>query len=125
MNKVGTGSRVINFLIDTMLIFLISYVVSRIHHWYVVYYRIHNFRFAWFFWGILILYYLFFEAIFARTPGKWLSFTRVVNHLGQKPGFVSILIRTLVRCTTIDLFFMPFIDKTLHDFLSKTDVVEI
>ncbi len=125
MNKVGTGTRVLNFLIDTLIIFLISYAISKIHQWYVMYYHIHYYRFSWFFFGTLFIYYTFFETIFARTPGKWMSISKVVNKNGNKPNFISILIRSLTRLILIDMFFIPFLDKTLHDYFSKTEVVEV
>lgn len=124
MNKVGTGTRVLNFLADTAVIFLISYIAAKINQWYVMYYHFHYYHFSWFFFGILFFYYLFFESIFARTPGKWLSISKVVDQNGNKPTFNAILIRSLARLILIDMFFIPFLDKTLHDYFSKTEVVE-
>jgi len=124
MNKVGTGTRVLNFLADTAVIFLISYVTAKIHQWYVVYYHIHYYHFGWFFFGVMFIYYLFFESIFARTPGKWLSISKVVDENRNKPKFIAVLIRSLTRLILIDMFFIPFLDKTLHDYFSKTEVVE-
>ena len=124
MNKVGTGTRVLNFLVDTAVIFLISYIAAKINQWYAMYYHFHFYRFGWFFFGILFIYYLFFESIFARTPGKWLSISKVVDQQGNKPGFIAVLIRSLTRLILIDMFFIPFLDKTLHDYFSKTEVVE-
>jgi uncharacterized RDD family membrane protein YckC len=65
-----------------------------------------------------------FESIFSRTPGKWLSLSKVVNKNGKKATFLQIVLRSLARLTIIDCFFIPFLDKTLHDFISKTEVVE-
>jgi uncharacterized RDD family membrane protein YckC len=124
MNKVGTGTRVLNFLADTLIIFFIAYAASKVHQWYVMYYHIHYYRFGWFFLSTLFIYYTFFESIFSRTPGKWLSISRVVNEKGYKPNFIAVLIRSLSRLILIDMFFIPFLDKTLHDYLSKTEVVE-
>ena len=74
---------------------------------------------------MVVVYYLFFETLFKRTPGKWLSFSKVVNNNGGKPAFWQILVRSVIRLTIIDCFFIPFLDKTLHDYLSKTEVVEV
>ena len=125
MNKVGTGTRTINFLADSLLIFILAYITHKIQNWYVFYYRSRYFGFAWHFFAMLFLYYTFFESIFARTPGKWLSYSTVVNANNQKPSFLQILIRSAARMIVIDLFFLPFLNKTLHDYLSKTDVVEV
>ncbi len=125
MNRSGIGTRIVNFLIDTFFIFLISYVVFKIRNWYVVYYHVRYFNFGWFFFGVLFIYYTFFEGLFFRTPGKWFSFSKVVNVYREKPSFWAILIRSLVRLIIIDLFFIPFLDKPLHDYLSKTEVIEV
>ena len=124
MNKVGTGTRVLNFLADKLLIFFIAYAASKVHQWYVMYYHVHYYRFGWFFFTTLVIYYTFFESIFARTPGKWLSISKVIDRQGNKPFFVAIMIRSLSRLILIDMFFIPFLDKTLHDYLSATEVVE-
>ena len=125
MNKVGIGTRVINFLVDSAFIFLFAYITLQTNKWYAYYYHVKYFKFGEHFCAILFLYYTFFEAAFAATPGKWLSFSKVVNEKNTKPKFWQILVRSVVRLTIIDMFFIPFLDKTLHDYLSKTDVVEI
>ena len=125
MQQVGLGTRVLNFLVDTILVALIALLVSRWYNWYVFYYGWRGRNYSWFFWGTLFVYYTFFEAIFARTPGKFLSYSKVVTNKGKKPNILWIVLRSLVRLTLIDLFFQPFLGKTLHDYLSKTDVVEI
>lgn len=126
MRRVGIGTRVLNFVIDTTIIFLLSYAAFRAWRWYGFYYGALFIPFYYFFWSFLFVYYLFFEAIFQRTPGKWVSLTKVVNGKGGKPSFAQIVIRSLVRLIIIDCFFIPFLnDRTLHDYLSKTEVVEI
>ena len=125
MRQVGIGSRVINFLVDTLLISLLALLLSRWYNWYVFYYGFKGRNYAWFFWGTLFVYYAIFEAIFARTPGKLLTYSKVVTATGKKPNVLWILLRSLVRLTLIDLFFQPFLGKTLHDYISKTDVVEV
>ena len=59
------------------------------HYPYIAFY-------TWFF-TILFIYYLVFEAIFKRSPAKWLSISKVVNKDGGKPAFWQIIIRSLVR----------------------------
>jgi len=125
MKIVGIGTRIFNFLIDTILVFAIAYVAFKIRNWYVFYYHVKYFNFGYFFFFTLFLYYTFFEALFARTPGKWMSYTKVVNQKNSTPSFVQVLIRSLIRVTIIDMFFFPFFDKTLHDYVSKTNVVEV
>jgi uncharacterized RDD family membrane protein YckC len=125
MKLVGVGTRVVNFLVDTAIVFLIAYVASKTWNWYVFHWRYPFFHFGWFFFGSIFVYYTIAEALFSRTVGKLVSYTKVVNRQNQRPSFVQILLRSIIRLTIVDLFFIPFIDKPLHDFASKTEVVEI
>ena len=124
MQIVGIGTRVLNFLVDTIIIAIIS--MFSYHGWnlYVMFYGYLGFNFGWFFFGILFIYYLVFEFIFGRTPGKWLSYSKVVDKEGKRASFGKIVLRSLTRLLLIDMFFIPFLDKTLHDYFSKTEVVE-
>lgn len=125
MKQVGIGTRVLNFFIDTLIVSLISFVLYKVWSFYVVYWSYPYVNPLWLFSGVLFIYYFFFELIWARTPGKWLSYTRVVDKKGLKPGFSKIFLRSIVRLTVIDCFFFPFLNKTLHDFVSNTEVVEV
>lgn len=124
MKTVGDGTRILNFLVDTLLIFGLAYLAFKIWNWYVFYWQYTPYNFGWFFFGILVIYYLFFESIFKRTPGKWISYSKVTTLDGKKPSFTAILIRTVSRLIIIDLFFIPLLGKPLHDYLSKTTLVE-
>ncbi len=124
MNNVGIGTRALNFVIDTLLIFLISYFSYRTSSFYEFYYHSVDIPFYYFFWGTMVVYYFLFESIFTRTPGKWLSVSKVVNKNGKRPAIWRIAIRSIIRVLPIDCFFIPFLDKTLHDYASGTIVVE-
>lgn len=125
MNKVGIGSRVINFLVDTAIIFIITYIANSGWVFYAMYYHVYYLQFPYIFAMVQFVFYLFFELLFSRTPGKWLTYTKVVNAKGGKPSFLQILLRSFIRVIPIDCFFIPFLDKPLHDYLSKTEVVEV
>jgi uncharacterized RDD family membrane protein YckC len=75
--------------------------------------------------GLLILstYYIFFEAIWARTPGKLLLGTVVVSEAGTKPSFGQIVGRTLCRFIPFEAF-SCFGERAWHDSLPKTWVVQ-
>lgn len=125
MRQVGDGTRILNFLIDTLLIFLIAHFSAKGYMFYVRFWGYPFYNFGWFFFGTIFVYYTFFESIFGRTPGKWLSYSKVVNPQGKKPFIGWIILRSLARITVIDLFFIPFLGKPLHDYVSKTTVVEV
>jgi uncharacterized RDD family membrane protein YckC len=48
-------------------------------------------------------YYTFFEAIWGKTPGKFVSRTKVVTKDGKKPNFSTILKRGLCRLVPFDM----------------------
>ena len=125
MKRVGVGTRVVNFLVDTTLVFLLAWAASKTWNWYVFHWRYPYFNFGWFFFGSLFVYYTLFEGLTGRTPGKMLSYTKIVNRQNRRANFLQVLVRSLVRITIIDIFFIPFLDKPLHDYLSKTEVVEV
>ena len=131
MKQVGIGTRVLNFIVDSLVILLIAYLISKVNEYYEQQFKLHNtkfkyhFNFGYLYFVVLFFYYTFCEIIFARTIGKLFSFSKVVNSQGKRPNPLQILIRSLIRLTIIDMFFIPFLDRTLHDYLSKTFVVEI
>lgn len=124
MKSVGIGTRVLNFLVDSLIIFLISYLAYKGLKYYATKYRQPLVNFGYLFFTVLFFYYFISELLFARTLGKLASFTKVVNSQGKRPNIVQIFIRSAVRLTIIDCFFFPLWEKTLHDYLSKTKVVE-
>lgn len=125
MRTVGDGTRTLNFLVDTLLVFVLAMIAFRTWNWYVYYWRFTPFNFGWFFFRSAFVYYTVFEALTQRTPGKWLSKSRVVYVSGKKPSFFSIVLRSLARITVIDLFFSPFLGMPLHDYISKTRVIAV
>ncbi len=125
LKQTGVGTRVINCIIDTFLFFLVAFIAHKINNWYVVYWHHTYYNFGWFFFGSMFVYYTLLETFFARTPGKWFTQTRVVNLQNRKPSFIQILVRSIIRLTIIDIIFIGIIGKTLHDYVSKTEVVEV
>ena len=124
MKEAGVGTRVVNFLVDTILIFILSFILYKWWTFYVLFWKYKYFPFYYFFWATIFIYYSFFELIWTRTLGKWLTITKVRNRAGKRPAWYQILLRSLLRLTLIDCFFIPFLDMPLHDALSKTRVVE-
>ena len=75
MKTVGIGTRVLNFLADTSIIFLLSYAAYKGWTFYVLL-QMSYFPSTTSFATILFLYYLIFETIFSRTLAKWFIYTR-------------------------------------------------
>jgi uncharacterized RDD family membrane protein YckC len=69
-----------------------------------------------------IIYYIIFESLFAATPAKMMTETRVINSDGHRPDFIHVLGRSLSRLIPFEGF--SFLGSTgLHDQLSGTNVV--
>jgi uncharacterized RDD family membrane protein YckC len=75
----------------------------------------------------LLAYYLIFESLWARTPGKWILGTRVVDESGRKPGFRQVLGRTFTRIVPFEALSLLFADdadaRGWHDSWPRTRVV--
>lgn len=125
MNEMGIGSRVINYLVDTILVYLIGYGLYKWYLFYVQFWAYKYVPFYYFFFASMFAYYFIFETLTGRTAGKFLTFTRVRNLQNKRPNVLQTFIRSLLRLTIIDPFFIPWLDRPLHDALSKTRVVEI
>src|SRR5688572_643210 len=108
MKEVGIGTRVMNFVIDTVLIALLAFALHKWYAFYVYYYYYPSYQYYWFFYFTMFVYYLIFELLFGRTPAKWITMTRVRNEQGKRPYWYWILVRSLVRLIIIDPFFIPF-----------------
>lgn len=72
--------------------------------------------------GLFLGYYLFFEGLWARTPGKMILGTVVTDLKGQPPTFGTIAKRTLARCVPFEAFTF-FGSNGFHDKASRTRVV--
>ncbi|WP_264519827.1 RDD family protein [Flavobacterium sp. N1994] len=76
-------------------------------------------------YAIALIYYNFFEIVFARTIGKFITQTVVVDANGEKPHQETILIRSLCRLIPFDpLSLLVSQTRAWHDTLSKTYVVD-
>lgn len=71
------------------------------------------------------VYYIVFESLWGRTPGKFLFRTIVVNEDGGTPTLRHVLIRTLCRFIPFEPFSVLFGERGWHDSISKTYVVPV
>ena len=68
-------------------------------------------------------YYFGFEYFLGKTPGKFLTKTKVVDMNGEWPGGKKLLIRNLCRLIPFDNFSFLFGPFGWHDSISGTRVV--
>lgn len=71
---------------------------------------------------IMALFYIFFEGIWARTPGKFLFGIVVVDEGGRKPSIGQVVIRTFCRFLPFEVF-SCLGEQGWHDSIPKTRVV--
>lgn len=73
---------------------------------------------------IALLYYNIFEITNARTIGKLVTQTIVVDENGEKPSHETIMVRSICRLIPFNaLSIIGFPARTWHDSISKTYVV--
>jgi uncharacterized RDD family membrane protein YckC len=75
--------------------------------------------------AVFFFYYVFFETLWARTPGKFVCRTIVVTEDGGPPSFRDVLIRTLCRFIPFEPFSVLFGERGWHDGISNTRVVPV
>ena len=130
------GVRFGNLFIDIMLQAVVAYVVGFISvvagetlGWdtlYIWFRQMDRGDAVFFLLTIHVVYYIFFEGVMGRTPGKLVTGTMVVTVEGEKPGFVAVLTRSF--CRLIPLECISFFGEKvwgLHDRLANTYVVDI
>lgn len=73
-------------------------------------------------WMLYLAYYIFFEGIWGRTPGKFILGTIVVTDEGKQPSLMTIVKRTLCRFIPFEAF--SFLgERGWHDSITDTMVV--
>lgn len=72
--------------------------------------------------GLMLAYYIVFEAVWARTPGKWVCGTVVVDEDGGPPSFGQAVGRSFCRLIPFDALSI-FSERCWHDRFPRTHVV--
>ncbi len=128
----GLGRRFFNLLFDTLAILVISEFLLPIVWLFLVdgrelaavdmFYMELTPDFLPF---VLIIYYVLFEWLTGRTPGKVVTSTYVVNQDGHSPGFWPTVARSCVRLVPFELVSIYFSAnrRSWHDLVSRTQVV--
>jgi len=74
----------------------------------------------------IIIYYTSLEAFTGRSIAKYITKTKVVTKLGEKPSIKMIFIRSLCRLIPFEAFSCLFNDGSgWHDSISDTKVISI
>lgn len=117
MKNIDKGTRLANYVIDFLVIYVMWFVVILISQLYNSEYLV--------LYIIMFFYYLIFEAITGKTLGKMVTKTRVVSKDGAKPTFIKIVIRSLSRLIPFDAFSYLFGSELgMHDLFSSTKLLK-
>jgi uncharacterized RDD family membrane protein YckC len=132
VQSVSRGKRLANYIIDVFLYnILVLYLINPLILTFIGDALLRNFWANFLFNSfILALYYFIFEAIFQKTPGKFITGTKVVMEDGSKPEVDTIAKRSLIRAIPFDAISMYTgneVDKKdtwWHDRWTSTRVVK-
>lgn len=135
LNVHVTRRRIFATLIDGVILSLIVKILGRIFHVQV---PSGSFDLTTLSFGgsvltavVVLVYYVVLEGWFGRTAGKFITGIRVVDENGNRPGFLSALVRTLLRLIDgIFAYLVGFVivvnsarRRRLGDMAAKTLVV--
>jgi len=120
---IGEGSRILHFLVDTILITIITYAIYSWYNFQVMYWNFTPVQFGYFFFRVTWGYAFLFEWIFLQTPAKMMTGTKVIATNGKRPNIGQFFIRATIRTTIISMFGLAWNDQPLHDTFSKTILV--
>jgi len=120
---IGDGTRILHFLVDTILIALIAYLVYGWWNFHVMYWNYTPYQYGVFFFATMWLYVFLFEFIFLRTPAKWLTGTKVVSENGGRPNIFQFFLRAALRTTIVSMFGLAWNGQPFHDTFSKTKLI--
>ncbi len=117
MTKIDKGIRSTNYMIDLSFTLFI---------WIVITLLFPNLSYGnWTFYVVTFCYYMIMETLFSQTFGKMATKTIVTQSNGDKPKFISILLRSVIRITPFDISSYLFgTEHGLHDTLSSTKLIK-
>ena len=73
-----------------------------------------------------MIYYTSFEAATGRSIAKYITKTKVVTEIGEKPNFKVIVVRSLCRFIPLEALSFLFNDGSgWHDTISNTKVINV
>ena len=122
--RIGEGTRILHFLLDTILISIVTYLLYSWYNFQVIYWNYTPVRFGYFFFGVTWLYTFLFELIFLQTPAKMITGSKVISYNGKRPNIGQFFIKATVRTTIISMFGLAWNDQPLHDTFSNTILVK-
>ena len=119
----SAGKRFANYIIDLIGFFAFAFIVGIILGLLGLTGLIKDINETVFGILLIFIYYNLFEMMFAQTPGKFITRTKVITEDGQRPDASVILRRSACRLIPFEAFSFLGKDRGWHDTISKTRVV--
>ncbi|MXN93067.1 RDD family protein [Flavobacterium sp. Sd200] len=130
------GKRFVNFLMDSIICYVLTFLVGILGNWLYDTYgfnglaigniEVNAIKFNLLHSVLSVVFYGLFETVSLRTPGKYITGTKVVMFNGEKPTQTAIFWRTLCRLIPFEaITFLGAAPVGWHDGFSKTLVVDI
>lgn len=133
VNKVSSGKRFANYIIDRICVFIFKIILALttgiilgiILPSFIETIEENSFLFEFLFTLVsTVIYYTLFEALTGRTIGKLITKTKVVDENKNSIGFSTAFIRSISRFIPFEAFsFLGSEVRGWHDTISKTYVV--
>jgi len=126
-SNASVGKRILNNLIDIPCYFCFAILIGIVQSLIGVEIMSNMNGFTEKLFGVVLvlIYYILFEGATGKSPAKFITRTRILDGNGNKPGFMSIVTRSLVRFIPFEgLVALGSEGRTLHDKLSETYVVD-
>ena len=121
----GKGRRFATFLLDYVGFIFLSMIVVGILLFLFHHGAAFLFKGGWSYlysFGVFCAYYLFFEGLWGRTPGKLILGTVVTDMDGRPPTTSAVVKRTLARFVPFEALTF-FGERGFHDKVSRTQVL--
>jgi len=125
-NVVSSMIRFLNFIIDSIAFLILVFIVGFIFDLMIPRGENTPLEFIGFLTVVVSFfgYYIFMENKYQKTIGKFITKTKVVTKLNDKPELRDIVIRTICRLIPFDRISYLFMKNGFHDSISKTLVIK-
>ena len=125
IKPVEKSIRFTNYLIDLVIFWFIVFLHAMILDAWLGIVPEDGFElFPLYLLGLNVFYHWSFEYYFQKTPGKFVTKTKVVGKDGKKVGASKLFVRSIARLIPLETFSFLFLDRGFHDLVSNTFVVK-
>jgi uncharacterized RDD family membrane protein YckC len=106
--------KLINFSFDTLLFFISWFLVLYFFNTWIPQENV-----KWYTMILYFLYYFLFESFILKTPGKWITKSKISNSSTLPiPFILAVFIRSIIRLLPLDILSYLFYPIGLHEKLS-------